>query len=126
MVGIGCEETVVRRLVGRGGSSRQLSGGRGEQEVGGVHLEGSGLTRDTLLKVLALYRELLRAVRFYLSKKRDSLALAIREDIWEKRNITGKELEKALWDGHMALERLQKWFPTSKQMSDGKDRGIKL
>ncbi|CAN8061867.1 unnamed protein product [Agarophyton chilense] len=77
-------------------------------------------------KVLALYRGLLRAVRFYPSKKRDSLALAIREDFREKRNITGKELEKALWLGHMELERLQKWLPTSKQMADGKDMDIKL
>ncbi|PXF49040.1 hypothetical protein BWQ96_01178 [Gracilariopsis chorda] len=80
----------------------------------------------TSTNVLALYRGLLRAVRHYPSKKRDSISQAIKEEFREKRSITGDELDKALWLANMELERLQKWIPTSKQMAQGKDMDIKL
>lgn len=44
----------------------------------------------------------------------------------EKRNLSGKELEKALWLGQMELKRLQAWVPTGKQMNEGKDMDMKL
>lgn len=47
-------------------------------------------------------------------------------DFRVKRDLSGEELEKAMWLGEMELKRLQAWVPTGKQMNDGKDMDVKL
>lgn len=55
-----------------------------------------------------------------------SCATSDSTDFREKRNLSGEELEKALWLGQMELKRLQAWVPTGKQMNEGKDMDVKL
>lgn len=44
----------------------------------------------------------------------------------EKRNMSGKDLEKALWLGQMELKRLETWTSTGKQMAGGQDLDLNL
>ena len=69
-------------------------------------------------KVLSLYRELLRTVRVFPSKKRDSIREDIRITFRERATLVGrKDFENAWEVGVRGLETMQKYTSLDKRAS---------
>mmetsp|Transcript_702 Transcript_702/g.2336 ORF Transcript_702/g.2336 Transcript_702/m.2336 type:complete len:88 (-) Transcript_702:1157-1420(-) len=59
-----------------------------------------------------LYRQIMKAVRYYPSIRREKIMQGIRNDFRANRNLEGEELEKALWNAVMEQKRLARWMTT--------------
>jgi hypothetical protein len=44
----------------------------------------------------------------------------------EKRDLSGEDLEQALWLGAMELKRLEAWVPAQQDVDADRDIGVKL